>query len=1056
MGFWQGNPNVSTDDLLGELGYLGSPSFLHTTEDYARHPGYAYVFRQASEKLGLRGVYALREQSQPQPSGSLVPLVYVCEARDDQDAARIHKGVWNQNVAPFLLVATNKEYQLYSGFSYERDADRRKPLHVVLKRARGALEEFADFSADSVDDGRIWGQCRKHVTPEKRVDWSLLRNLEALGKSLRDDGLAPLVAHALIGKYVFLHYLCDRDILSARKLSEWRIDANSVFGRTTTRESLSDVVARLEGWLNGSVFPLSLTGKGAPTEAQVRKVASVFKGDDPSGQQHLDFKAYDFSHIPIETLSVVYQQFLHAEGKGREKGAYYTPPHLVSFVLDEMDAKRPLTKGMRVLDPACGSGAFLVQCYRRIVERELVQSKGAKLRPVELRSLLTEHIFGVEKDDDACGVAALSLVLALLDYVDPPDLEGADRCKLPLLVGRNIFGKDQHGEDQGDFFCPEASWSKRKYEWVVGNPPWKTAGKKEDQKALGWMDANKDKCPVGGKQLAEAFAWKAAAHTAPGGQVGLLLPAMSRFKDISKGFRQRFFERMDVSCVVNFAHLVQVLFADSGVPTAAVLYSPRSEVSQGEERNSIPTYAPFLVNQEANRSNTTHQQQATWSVVVNASEVRDMPWAEAASGESLPWKLAMWGAARDKRLLDRLKRRFPSFKDFVCEHGLIVHEGLELRDAKGRPMGLSGEERAKHKGDEVYPMPQLVGKKMLNMTTLRDCGRIHAFPNTALETVPPEFRFVRKRSGKAGLDVCRPPHIIMDASRRFAIFSDGFVVVPARQVGIAGPSCDASVLKALTLLLASDIATYHQFFAAAQWGIQKSLTNMETLDSLPVPSGWVRCEQLPEWAQLHGQLAATSLQAKGLFTDSVSRVPDIGALEHEVNQRVNDALGLSEAERWLVEDFVEVRLGLTRGKVTDCAVRQATDLEMAGYCRALAGELDGFMDEETKRRHFVRVIRGGNYAVVEISFMLPKDRRPRVDVGQAGRQDDAELRRIRELLRTRRQSQWLYFDRGLRLYDGSMTCLFKPLQRLHWLRSQALADADEVIADHVGARERKR
>jgi hypothetical protein len=174
-----------------------------------------------------------------------------------------------------------------------------------------------------------------------------------------------------------------------------------------------------------------------------------------------------------------------------------------------------------------------------------------------------------------------------------------------------------------------------------------------------------------------------------------------------------------------------------------------------------------------------------------------------------------------------------------------------------------------------------------------------------------------------------------------------------------------------------------------------------------------------------------------------------------MNRRVYDAFGLSETERWLIDDFVNVRLSLTRGKVTDCAVRPVIDKEIHAYCQALADELDGFMDEKTKRRHFVRVLRGGNYAVVEISFVLPKDRRPRVDVAAAGVQDNAELHRIRDLLRKRHQSQWLYFDRGLRIYDGTTTCLFKPLQRLHWLRSQALADADEIIADHLGASERK-
>ena len=61
------------------------------------------------------------------------------------------------------------------------------------------------------------------------------------------------------------------------------------------------------------------------------EVAGIFKGDVIGRQMHIDFKPYDFEYLPIETLSVVYQQFLHSEGTGKQKGAYYTPIHLVKY-----------------------------------------------------------------------------------------------------------------------------------------------------------------------------------------------------------------------------------------------------------------------------------------------------------------------------------------------------------------------------------------------------------------------------------------------------------------------------------------------------------------------------------------------------------------------------------------------------------------------------------------------------------------------------------------------------------------------------------------------------
>ena len=89
-------------------------------------------------------------------------------------------------------------------------------------------------------------------------------------------------------------------------------------------------------------------------------MAGVFNGDDPiTNQLHLDFQPYDFSHIPVETLSVIYEQFLHAEGRGKDSGAYYTPVPLVDFMLQELEDRSSLGTDRRVFDASCGSAPSL-------------------------------------------------------------------------------------------------------------------------------------------------------------------------------------------------------------------------------------------------------------------------------------------------------------------------------------------------------------------------------------------------------------------------------------------------------------------------------------------------------------------------------------------------------------------------------------------------------------------------------------------------------------------------------------------------------------------------
>lgn len=855
-------PMISVAKLTEELGYEGSPNFV-TGDELARVPGYGHIFRRAQQprkegekSCGLQGVYTLRQRPSDNLSlgeGSLTPVVYICEAASEADADQIHRLVWNQNVVPFLIVRTPQNVRVYSGFGYRKDESATKrSASQILKEAIGAQEIASkllpSFSARHIDDGTLWRDKGQFVTPDLRVDWRLLDRLKGLGHVLRKDMKLPAnAAHALIGKYVYLRYLRDRDILSDKRLTEFQIDAQAVFSRKTQLSALRSLVEQLDGWLNGSVFDIPWS-EGVKAE-HLRQVAATFFGDDPRSGQGSLFEDYNFSYIPIETLSVVYEQFLHAEGLGKDAGAYYTPIPLVNFILDEMEESLPLAKGMRVLDPACGSGAFLVQCYRRLIEKELSKRKGQGFRPVELRELLQGHIFGIDRDEDACQVTELSLILTLLDYVNPPDLSNTN-FKLPKLRGSNIFG----GPDN-DFFQTGSEFHQKlgetRFDWLVGNPPWIEINDErprvEDEPARDWMNANTKKYPIGGNQVAELFAWKATEHIDHKSNVGLLMPAMTLFKDESTAFRQAFFARVKVSAVVNFANLAYVLFAGrSRVPAAALFYQNRQNAPDAiDEAERILTFAPLVANQDANRPTRFNRTVDTWTITINGSELREVDIAEAIRGDGLTWKLAMWGSYRDRRLLESVRRRFRiTLAEESRGRELVILEGPQLREEN-------------HKDEKVF-LRKLVGKDELVTDALRNCGRIFHFPQSAFQRIAAHRAYVRVRGGLSPIEVCRPPHVIVHASRNFAVFSDEFIVIPPRQVGIAGPQSQEDFLKVLSVYLSSDFVLYQQFFNAPQWGVSKNRANRETLETIPIPLEQLTDEEFATWLDLHARLAASS------------------------------------------------------------------------------------------------------------------------------------------------------------------------------------------------------
>jgi len=1033
---------MTAASLLEALGYKRSRKFILPESHELPANELSFALRrtdQACRALAangqncqFRGAYVLQNE----PASPAVPIVYLFETETDAVAKEIHRMVWNQNLVPFLIVASPSRVRVYPGFDYSLDQD--KSLVSVPASVEAVLGQLAAFTATAIDDGTLWKEWGHAADPLKRVDESLRRNLKDLDRLLQKQGMGRDASHGLIGKFVYLRYLKDRDILSDRKLDKWRIEPDAVFSRDATLNAFHSVNDKLQDWLNGSVFQLGDKALSTITQAQLQLVAGVFFGDEPHGQLTL-FKVYDFSHIPIETLSCIYEQFLHdtkdAGGKTRGKrlGAYYTPIPLADYMISELEQKRPLEEGMKVLDPACGSGVFLVQCYRRLIEKKLRAEKRS-LKKEELRTLLTEHIFGIDRDDDACRVTELSLILTLLDYVCPPDLENTT-FKLPDLRKEGNIFKD-------DFFDADGVWHSQfggeRFDWVVGNPPW--AEVKSDPPpppehdhyyVWKWMTDHKSSHPTGGNQIAEAFLWKVGDHLAQTGIAGLLIPAMTWFKKESVAFRRQFFSRREVWCLANFANLIEVLFARRArSPASAVFY----RASSPEENHVILSFSPFVAEQIANRPQEPGEQVPTWNIVVNGAEMREVPNRSAAEGAGLAWKSAMWGSSRDARLLDRIQLKCPVvLKRFCRDADLKMHEGAELRES------------SETQSADLEDRPELVGRLKLDFDRLRGIGRIFTFPPEAQVPIRRQEAYVRKRGGFAGLEVSKPPHLIVDAARRFAVFSIEFLLVPPRQIGIAGPKGSDDLLRALALFLSSDFATYHQFLVSPKWGIDQNLADLDTLKKIPVPIKHLSPADIADWSAVHRELVQLSDKKFAPFGWQESDDARFAALLSEINSRVFKLLALRPHERWLIEDFVHLNMGLKQGTVTQEAMGRPTVNDLRRYLTTLRDCLDSFLSSSQGFRHKIEAITADEYALFSVSLQRTSAPVP-PSVFAADQSEARTLLTVRDRLR-RKHSQWVYFDRSLKIYDHGVLYQFKPMQRIHWSRRQAILDADEIIAE---------
>ncbi len=227
---------MDLNEILGILQYDRSPNFLAAGQLVAEKDN-AHIYRKAQQECGLFGAYTLRGSLFDKAQAD-VPVVYVCSAQSDEDADAIHRRVWNQNVVPFLLVVSPRNLRLYSGFRYARPnqknfVNQTTGILQVISSFNEVASSLRAFGAESVDDGTLWKEWGPSVTPETRVDWKLLQNLEKLDHWLVHNGVDDRsLSHAIIGKFVYLRYLRDRQILSDRKLSEWGLQPREVLVET--------------------------------------------------------------------------------------------------------------------------------------------------------------------------------------------------------------------------------------------------------------------------------------------------------------------------------------------------------------------------------------------------------------------------------------------------------------------------------------------------------------------------------------------------------------------------------------------------------------------------------------------------------------------------------------------------------------------------------------------------------------------------------------------------------------------------------------------------------
>src|SRR5205823_2151378 len=195
--------------------------------------------------------------------------------------------------------------------------------------------------------------------------------------------------HGVIERAILVRYLEDRGVLTADYFAEvsrgkkaWRTllekpDATPNFGAPSEFVRCLDdkgltyaLFDQLGRDFNGDLFVPDDSERREIEPVHLRLLRDLLLGTADAGQQPLFLWAYDFSVVPTSLVSTMYELFYRQEIGGQATSTYYTPPQLVEFVLADALSAEVLEREPTVCDPACGSGIFLVEAFRRIVRHE--------------------------------------------------------------------------------------------------------------------------------------------------------------------------------------------------------------------------------------------------------------------------------------------------------------------------------------------------------------------------------------------------------------------------------------------------------------------------------------------------------------------------------------------------------------------------------------------------------------------------------------------------------------------------------------------------------------
>ncbi len=713
-------------------------------------------------------------------------LAYVVDNRDNrldiQTLSRLHHQVWLHGASPLIYVAWPGKIDILACArepDFWRQSDKSffynpaKSFDETLQVAAGINAELKRYSAFRLSDGTFWEEPNNAhlLNNSKAAHNSLIQAVVDIDADL--EGNKNLILRRLLLLMILIKYLEDRNVFPGNGwFGKFCPGAKNFFEvlKNGDPQDVYRLLRFLETKFNGDVFALERGGELELSKGVLDKFAELVEARTLNNQRFL-WDQFSFKHLPVEIISHLYQRFVDGA-----HGAVYTPPVLATLLLDRALPYPDITGDERVIDPACGSGVFLVGAFRRLVNVWRHKHGWRSPDVNTLKEILKKRIYGIELNPSAIDLTAFSLCLAICDALQP-DVIWRD-LRFDRLQKSNILKEDFFQylitREQGGASANEM------YDVVIGNPPFESslspAGLEINRKMV---QQKNGRGLLPDNQNAYLFLEQAMTILRPGGRVCLIQPAGLLYNLKAQAFRRHLQRKNKIKTILDFTS-IRGLFSEANADPKIIAVIANAAIPPENHSIDHLTFRRTLSVNERICFEIDHYDYHSVS-------------QKQAEDDQYVWRLNLLGGGRLHGISQRL-RKMRKLGEFVNRDGWDFGEGFIVADKMKRS-----------------PAPFLTGKPFLPTSAFTESGLDEKSIGTVKEKY---FRSAYKESRYSS-----PLILIKETdSLPMAFWNKGFLAYRAKIVGIHSPSSDVAKLRKLYNFLHRNRVIYR--FSCALNGIQ--------------------------------------------------------------------------------------------------------------------------------------------------------------------------------------------------------------------------------------------